>query len=93
VAASNGAITEVFVMDAAGLNVTASDVTSDYWQGDEAKHQETFGFGAGAVYFSEVEFDESTQSYQAQVSLALTDPTTGEAIGAITVGLNADLLL
>ncbi|MDX1785473.1 MAG: hypothetical protein R3210_05050, partial [Roseovarius sp.] len=36
VAASGGTITEVFIMDARGLNVAASDVTSDFWQGDEA---------------------------------------------------------
>ena len=34
---SGGLFTEIFVMDAVGLNVAASDVTSDYWQGDEAK--------------------------------------------------------
>ena len=32
---AEGMITEVFVMDAKGLNVGQSDVTSDYWQGDE----------------------------------------------------------
>ena len=35
VEASDGVITEVFIMDARGLNVAASGVTSDYWQGDE----------------------------------------------------------
>ena len=38
---TGGMVTEIFVMDAVGLNVGASDVTSDYWQGDEAKWQET----------------------------------------------------
>ncbi|WP_298975162.1 hypothetical protein [uncultured Roseobacter sp.] len=90
VAASGGRITEIFVMDAMGLNVAASDVTSDYWQGDEDKHAKTYGVGAGAVFVDEVEFDESTQSYQGQVSVALTDPATGEVIGAMTIGLNAE---
>ena len=90
VAGSGGAITEVFVMDAVGLNVAQSGVTSDYWQGDEAKHIETFGKGAGAVHVSEVELDESTQTYQAQVSVSLTDPETGAPIGAVTFGLNAE---
>ena len=35
--ASEGLFTEIFVMDMVGLNVAASDTTSDYWQGDEAK--------------------------------------------------------
>tara|TARA_R110002126_G_scaffold79767_11_gene197903 strand:- start:1473 stop:2048 length:576 start_codon:yes stop_codon:yes gene_type:complete len=89
VADAGGMITEVFIMDAQGLNVAASAVTSDYWQGDEAKFQETYGVGPDAVHISEIELDESTQTYQAQVSLSLTDPATGEMIGAVTFGLNA----
>ncbi len=92
VAASGGAITEVFVMDALGLNVAASGVTSDYWQGDEAKFTETYPNGAGAVHFSEIEFDESSQSYQAQISITLTD-AGGAPIGAMTVGIIADQLM
>jgi hypothetical protein len=88
--ASGGKITEVILMDAQGLNVAVSDVTSDYWQGDEDKHKMTFAVGASAVHVSEVELDESTQSYQAQVSFTITDPATGAAIGAATVGLNAE---
>lgn len=90
---SGGVITEVFVMDFHGLNVAASDVTSDMWQGDEAKFQETYPKGAGAYHLSEVEFDESTQTYQGQVSLTIVDPADGTVIGAITVGVNADSLL
>lgn len=87
---SEGKITEVIVMDAQGLNVAVSDVTSDYWQGDEDKHQMTYGVGPDAIHVSEVEYDESTQSYQAQVSFTITDPATGVGIGAATIGLNAE---
>lgn len=93
VAETGGAITEVFVMDAVGLNVAASAPTSDYWQGDEAKHKETYGQGAGAVHFSEIEFDESSQTYQAQISITIEDPATGKAIGAMTVGIDAEALM
>jgi len=93
VAGSGGVITEVFVFDAVGLNVAASHATSDYWQGDEAKYGETFGAGADAVHFGEIEFDESTQTFQGQVSLTITDPETGAPIGAMTVGLNAEGLM
>lgn len=92
VEAAQGAITEVFVMDAKGLNVAASSVTSDYWQGDEAKFSETFSRGAGAHHFSDIELDESTDVYQGQISLTLTDPETGAPIGAMTVGVNAEAL-
>lgn len=90
--ASDGIITEVFVMDALGLNVASAELTSDYWQGDEAKFSETFPLGPDAVHISDVEFDESSQSYLVQVSLSLTDPGTGEVIGAMTVGLEAERL-
>jgi len=40
--ASGGLYTEIFVMDNKGLNVGQSDLTSDYWQGDEAKWQKTY---------------------------------------------------
>ncbi len=93
IAESGGMITEIFAVDARGLNVAASDVTSDYWQGDEAKFTETYATGPGAVHFGEVEFDESTQTYQGQISLTITDPGTGEAIGAMTVGVNAEALM
>jgi hypothetical protein len=92
VAASNGAMTEAFAMDARGLNAAVSDVTSDFWQGDEDKFQQTFGVGAGAVHISEVELDESTQTYQAQVSLTIVDPETQAPLGALTIGVNPEAL-
>lgn len=93
IAASGGMITEVFVMDAQGLNVASSGATSDYWQGDEAKFQETYPKGAGAVHFGEIEFDESSQTYQAQISVTITDPETGAPIGAMTIGIDAEALM
>ena len=91
--ATAGFVTEVFVMDNKGLNVAQSEVTSDYWQGDEAKWQETFGNGSGDIHISEVEFDDSTGFYQTQASLAIRDPATGELIGAITFGINIQNLM
>ncbi len=90
--ASGGLITEAFVTDAKGLNVGQSDVTSDYWQGDEAKWQKSFGAGPGAIFVDGVEKDESTQSLQSQVSITISDPATKQAIGAITLGIDVDAL-
>jgi hypothetical protein len=89
---SKGLFTEIFVMDAKGLNVAQSEVTSDYWQGDEPKWQETFPKGKDAINISDVEKDESTQTYQSQVSVAVVDPADGSVIGAVTVGVNVELL-
>jgi len=89
---SNGVITEIFVTDAKGLNVGQSDVTSDYWQGDEGKWQKTFGTGdVSAIFVDEAEKDESTQKLQSQVSMTVADES-GAPIGAITVGINLDAL-
>lgn len=93
VEASGGRITEVFIMDQNGLNVAASGVTSDMWQGDEEKFTETYSLGAEAIHYSDVELDESTQRYQAQISMTIIDPATGEPIGAITIGVDAESLL
>ncbi|SDU29475.1 hypothetical protein [Stappia sp. ES.058] len=87
---SDGLFTEIFVMDAKGLNVGQSDVTSDYWQGDEAKWQETYSVGPDALHISELEEDESTQTVQSQVSVPVVDPDSGAVIGAVTVGVNVD---
>jgi len=91
--ATTGFVTEVFVMDNKGLNVAQSALTSDYWQGDEAKWQQTYKVGPDALHISEVEFDDSTGYYQTQASLPITDPKTNEVIGAITFGINIQSLM
>ncbi len=88
-----GFVTEVFIMDYLGLNVAQSVATSDFWQGDEAKHQQTYGVGPDALHISDIEFDDSTGFYQAQASLTVVDPDTGEAIGAMTFGINVQSLM
>ena len=87
---SAGKYTEIFVMDAVGLNVGQSDVTSDYWQGDEAKWQKTFQAGPDSIHISEVEMDESSQQLQVQLSLPVVE--NGSVIGAVTIGVNVDAL-
>lgn len=89
---SKGLISEVFVMDNKGLNVGQSGMTSDYMQGDEAKWQKSYGAGAGATFLDEVEFDESSKSFQSQVSVTISDPADGKPIGAITIGVNVENL-
>ncbi|MEM9343125.1 MAG: hypothetical protein AAGA87_08780 [Pseudomonadota bacterium] len=85
---TGGIVTEVFVMDNKGLNVGQNAQTSDFWQGDEAKWIETFGRDSDDLHISELEYDESTRSYQTQASKIIRDPSTGEAIGAVTFGVN-----
>ena len=89
---SKGLYTEIFVMDNKGLNVGQSDVTSDFWQGDEAKWQKTFKVGPQAMHIGKVKTDESTQTLQSQLSVPVVDPASGKVIGAVTIGVNVDQL-
>jgi hypothetical protein len=86
-AGSLGLYTEVFVMDANGLNVGQSSITSDYWQGDEAKFQKTFPVGPNAVFIDEPEYDEDTATWRAQLNMTVADEG-GKAVGAVTVDIN-----
>lgn len=85
---SYGLFTEIFVMDDKGMNVGQSDISSDYWQGDEAKWQKTFLQGPEAIFIDEPEFDENRKIWIAQTSLSLRDDESGKAIGAVTVDVN-----
>ena len=83
-----GRYTEIFITDIRGLNVGQSGVTSDYWQGDEAKWQ--VPHDTSGIHIGEIEFDESTQSYQSHVSVPIMDD--GSFVGVITVGVNVEML-
>lgn len=89
---SEGLFTEIILMDARGLNVGISEVTSDYWQGDEDKWQKTFLAGPHSLHIGALEEDLSTRTVQSQVSLPVVDPDTGEAIGALTFGIDVEEL-
>jgi hypothetical protein len=90
--ANDKVVAEIFVMDNKGLNVAQAGLTSDYMQGDEAKWQKTYPVGPGAVFVDEVDFDESAGTFLAQISATVVDPATGQAIGAVTVGLAVENL-
>jgi hypothetical protein len=77
-------IVEVILMDAQGANVCVSRETSDYWQGDEAKFQKTFGADK-ETFVDEPALDASTAAYAIQLSVIVND---GKAkIGALTLTL------
>lgn len=83
-AEAGGVYREIFIMDRYGLNAGQSAVTSDLWQGDEAKFQQTFDIGAGAEFIDEPEAIDDGRIVQ-QINVTITDPATGTPIGAITV--------
>lgn len=89
---SGGLFLEILVMDARGLNVGISGVTSDYMQGDERQWTRTFLLGPDAVLFEDVGFDQSSRAFQSRISATVVDPVTGRPIGAVTVGINVEKL-
>ena len=89
----NGALfAEIYVMDNKGLNVGQSDVTPDYWQGDEGKWQKTFLVGRGAIRISKGKKKDPTKGRLARVTVTIVDPATNRVIGAVTIGVNVDEL-
>jgi hypothetical protein len=81
---SDPLIVEAILMDANGANVCISRETSDYWQGDEAKFQKTFGADK-EVFLDEPAFDSSSGTYAIQLSVLVKDGET--KAGALTLTL------
>jgi HAMP domain-containing protein len=82
--------TEVFVTDQYGATVAATGRLSDYYQADEAWWQESWNGGAGAVYISAPEFDESAGVTALLVAVPLVSDQTGEIVGILRSTLNVD---
>ena len=84
---SGGKFVEMFVMDNKGLNVGQSSVTSDFWQGDEAKWQKSYAKGAGTVFIDDAEYNKDLDRWTLQYNIALSNKEN-KAIGAATVEVN-----
>lgn len=90
---AEGRVNEVILTDRRGLNVAISDMTSDYWQGDEAKFLQAVNLKAGQLNFEPVVYDESTRRFQLHVSQPVLDPQSGELIGMLIIGVDVDKAL
>ncbi len=87
---NNTAIHEVFLTDNQGANVAAYPPTSDYWQGDEEKWTASYNDGNGVVFIGPLEFDESTQKTQVQISAPIV--SRDRAVGVLVLGVSVDYL-
>ena len=85
---SGGIFTEIFIMDDKGLNVGQSSISSDYWQGDEAKWQRTYQDNVGAVFIDEPEYNSDTEQWRVQYNVAIPNESRTENIGAATFEIN-----
>jgi hypothetical protein len=65
-------------------------LTQDFNQGDEPKYWKTYQVGPDAIFVDKVEKDHDRNISQA--SLTIKDSVSGQAIGAVTVGIDVDKL-
>jgi len=79
-------LTETFVMDHLGANVGQNALTSDYWQGDEAKWMNAFADGKGGIDIDKPRLDKSTNREDQKISLPIIDEN-GTVVGAICFGI------
>ena len=87
---NNVAIDEVFLTDNQGANVAAFPPTSDYWQGDEEKWTASYNNGNGVVFIGPLEFDDSTQKTQVQISAPIL--SQNQTVGVLVLGVSVDYL-
>jgi len=84
-------LSETFVMDNQGANVGQNALTSDYWQGDEAKWKNAFKDGKGGIDVGKRQLDKSTNVVDQKVSLPIIDEQ-GKVIGAVCFGVKVEAL-
>ena len=87
---NNAAIDEVFLTDNQGANVAAFPPTSDYWQGDEEKWTASYNNGKGVVFIGPLEFDDSTQKTQVQISAPIL--SQDQTVGVLVLGVSVEYL-
>jgi hypothetical protein len=90
---SQDVITEIIVTDARGLNVAISDMTSDYWQGDEEKFTAVFSQPANTMHFGDINYDESTKRFQLHLSVPLYTEEKFEPLGVMVFGVDVEKVL
>jgi len=91
VAESKGLISEIFIMDAKGLDVAKSGITSSMYRGDKPKFKTPFEGAQGTTFIGDIDFDESAQQYLVQGAIAITDENKRN-VGVVVVGFNAEKL-
>ncbi len=76
---------EVLVTDRYGRLVAASNVTSDYFQGDEDWWKRAFDSGRGRISVSDVNRDESANVYAFEIAVPVLNPQGNDVAGIMKV--------
>ena len=80
---------EVFLTDRQGVNVAATNRTSDYYQGDEAWWQTAFEQG---VYIGQPEYDESSNTVAINMAAAIYAKNSSDVVGVLRTTVNFNTL-
>jgi GAF domain-containing protein/HAMP domain-containing protein len=80
---------EMFLTDRQGVNLAATNLTTDYYQADEEWWQVAF---AGGFYIGQPELDESSQKVGLIMALAVVDET-GAVAGILRTTLDQTVLI
>ncbi len=92
-------VTEALLTNNLGTLVAMSQLTSDYWQGDEAKFARVIEnlraglTGLDAMYISDIRYDASSSRFQVTVSAPVGPISDGIPKGMIVLGLNVERAL
>ncbi len=86
---SNGLITEAILVGSAGLNAAQSDVTTDYYQADEAAWKALISNPSSDYHIDGIRYDESSRKFQVKVSWTITD-TLGRRKGILILGIDVE---
>lgn len=84
---------EVFVTDRAGALLSATNLTSDYYQADEDWWIAAYKDGEGDVYIGQPEFDESAGALSILMVVPIYDTRQGDLIGILRSTISLDSLI
>jgi hypothetical protein len=76
---------EILVTDRQGRLVAASNVTSDYFQGDEDWWKQSFDQGRGRIVVSDVRRDQSAGVYAFDIAVPVPAPTGEQLAGVMKI--------
>ena len=83
---------EVFVTNRFGINVAATNRTSDFYQADEDWWLAAFNNGVGGVYVGQPEFDDSAGVFSIIMAVPISADDRPEIVGILRTTLSLDIL-
>jgi ABC-type amino acid transport substrate-binding protein len=86
-------ITEIMLTNSIGTLVAMSQLTSDFWQGDEAKFEYHIRSDTPSLFVSPIHYDASTARFQVTVSMPVIVEGQWLPAGVLAIGLDVEQAL